>query len=399
MQRRFFASACLALTVLFAGRSAFAAEVGVTDAEIRIGVHLPLTGPASFVGQGSKVGIDAAVAEINKHGGINGRKLAIVFADDRGAPDGGVAAVRRLVEGEKVLLVFGASTSTATVSAIPYFHENGAPYFVSLAADPRVLEKFAPNIYSGATVPQADLVKVFTRFLATDLKAKRVGLMQCDQGHCISGGRMLKAGLEAAGAAVTVATFNSGETDFTGQVHQIKAAAPDVVFVYGLAPDGGRIFPQLRRAGVTAQLVGDGGVTDLAVGKLAGNAAEGYYGFWQGGKQHLDDKSGAMGKFLDSLAENKIERPANTPNQFTLMTYADTYVIAEGIRGAGKDLTRAGLLRSLDTNIRDFVPGTGPWSYAASFALPRTFTATDHQGGRMVQPVVYRAGTFKPATF
>ena len=63
------------------------------------------------------------------------------------------------------------------------------------------------------------------------------------------------------------------------------------------------------------------------------------------------------------------------------MTYADTYVIAEGIRGAGKDLTRAGLLRSLDTNIRDFVPGTGPWGYAASFALPRTFTATDHQGG------------------
>ena len=104
-----------------------------------------------------------------------------------------------------------------------------------------------------------------------------------------------------------------------------------------------------------------------------------------------------MGKFLNSLGENKIERPANTPNQFTLMTYADIYVVAEGLRGAGKNLTRASLLQSLDTNIRDFVPGSGPWSYAASFALPRTFTPTDHQGSRSVQPVVYRGGSFKPA--
>ena len=401
MQRRFFVSTCLALvtwvTGILASPSTLAAEAGVTDSEIRIGVQIPLTGPASFVGQGSKVGIDAAVAEINQHGGINGRKLIVTYADDRGAPDGGVAAVRRLVDGEKVLLVFGASTSTATVSVIPYFQQNGAPYFVSLAADPRVLEKFTPNIYSGATVPQLDLVKVYTKFLAGDLKAKRVGLLQCDQAHCTSGGPLLKAGLEASGVVVTVANFNSGDTDFTGQIQQIKAASPDVVFVYGLASDGGRIFPQIRRAGITAQLVGDGALTDLAVGKLAGSAADGYYGFWQGGKQYIDDKTGAMGKFLDFLEENKIERPTNTPNQFTLMTYADIYVVAEGLRGAGKDLTRASLLRSLDTNIRDFVPGSGPWSFASSFALPRSFTPTDHQGSRSVQPVVYRGGSFKPA--
>ena len=228
MERGFFVSTCLALVIwvtgLLASPSTLAAEAGVTDSEIRIGVQIPLTGPASFVGQGSKVGIDAAIAEINQHGGINGRKLIVTYADDRGAPDGGVAAVRRLVDGEKVLLVFGASTSTATVSVIPYFQQNGAPYFVSLAADPRVLEKFTPNIYSGATVPQLDLVKVYTKFLAGDLKAKRVGLLQCDQAHCTSGGPLLKAGLEAAGVVVTVANFNSGDTDFTGQIQQIKAA-------------------------------------------------------------------------------------------------------------------------------------------------------------------------------
>src|ERR1700761_1908764 len=127
-----------------------AAEVGVTDTEIKIGIHTPMTGVASFVGQGTKVGVDLALAEINGHGGVNGRKLNFVWVDDRGTPDGGVAAVRRLVDSEKVFALFGSGSSASTVSVIPYFIQNGIPYYSSIASDPRVLEKFAPNIYSGS---------------------------------------------------------------------------------------------------------------------------------------------------------------------------------------------------------------------------------------------------------
>ena len=388
------AAAAVGLIALVATGPASAAEVGVTDSEIRLGAHMPLTGPASFVGQGAKVGIDAAAAEINKNGGINGRKLTIVYSDDRGTPDGGVAAVRRLVDEDKVFAVFGAGTSNATVSVLPFFGQNGVPYFVSFASDPRVLEKFMPNVYSGATVPQADGVRSYARYLTQDLKVKKVALLQCDQGHCTSGGPLLKGLLEAAGVTVSVFTFNSGDTDFTGQIQQIKAAAPDVVFVYGLASDGGRIFPQIRRAGIAAPLVSDTSLADLAVAKLAGNSAEGYVTFWLGGRQFLDDKTGAMGKFLASLDANKIERPANTPNLYTLMAYSDVYVVAEAIRTAGTDLTRPGFLKALD-GMTNFVAGSGPWSFAADFMVPRTFTPTDHQGNRVATPVVFRGGSFK----
>src|SRR5437870_1996989 len=89
----------------------FATEVGVTDTAIKIGVHTSLTGGASSVGQGSKVGISTAVAEINANGGISGRKLDVIFVDDRSAPDGGVAAVRRLIDDDTVFAVFGAGPS------------------------------------------------------------------------------------------------------------------------------------------------------------------------------------------------------------------------------------------------------------------------------------------------
>lgn len=396
IQRRFMLSVFGASALLaMLPQSVSAADPGVGDAEIRIGVHLPLTGPASFVGQGSKVGIETAVAEINANGGVNGRKLAIVYADDRGAPDGSVTAARRLVDEDKVFSVFGAGTSIATVSVLPYFMQTGVPYYVALASDPRVLEKFAPNVYSGATVPQTSLTQSYAKLLINTLKAKRVGMMQCDQGHCTSGGPLLKKQLEEAGVAVTVVSFNSGDTDFTGQVQQLKAAQPDAVFVYGLASDGGRIFPQVRRAGITAPLLGDTSLADLSVARLAGNAAEGYYTFWLGGMQFLDDKTGAMGKLFASMDANKIERPTNTPNLYTLMCYADMYVLAEGLRVAGKDLTRAGLLKGLD-GIQNFVAGASPnWSFAASFGHPRSFTATDHQGTKSVQAVVLSKGAFK----
>lgn len=62
---------------------------GVTDTEVKIGIHLSLSGPASFVGQGSRVGTQLALKEINDHGGVNGRKLVAVYVDDKGAPPTG----------------------------------------------------------------------------------------------------------------------------------------------------------------------------------------------------------------------------------------------------------------------------------------------------------------------
>jgi len=297
-----------------------------------------------------------------------------------------------------VFFVLGAGTSTSTVPVLPYFERNGVPYYVSLASDPAVLEKFRKNVYSGATSSQATMTQGMSDFVMARFKPKRVALMQCDQGHCMAGGPRVKAFLEKAGAAVTSTSFNSGDTDFTGQIQQIKAANPDLVFVYGLAADGPRIFPQLRRAGIQAQIVADTSLADPAVARGAGKSAEGFCAFWFGGSQFIDDRTGAMGNWLKALEASGVERPANTPNLYSMMLYSDVYVVAEAMRKAGKDLTRESLLQSLDTNIHDFVAGKDPvWTFAEPIGLPRSFTPTDHQGNRTVQPVINQGGVFKPA--
>lgn len=386
----------LAASSLLLAAGAFAADPGVSDGSIKIGVHAALTGVASFVGQGGKVGIDTAVAEINSHGGVNGRKLEIVYVDDRGAPDGGVSAVRRLIDDDHVFMVFGAGPSASTVSVVPLFQQNGVPYYVSFASDPRVLEKFIPNIYSGATVPQKDAIGSYASFLARQLKAKKVAMMVCDQPHCTSSAPILKGLLEKDGVNVTQVAYNSGDTDFTGQVAQVKSANPDAIFIFGLAPDEGRIVPRLKRSGLEKPIVTDVSGSDLSVQRMGGAAAEGYYTFWFGGPQFYDDQTGAMGKFHGSIKANKIELPANMPNLYTLMAYSDVYVVAEALRKAGKDVTRASFMKSLDTNIQGFVAGPPSWSEAAAIGSPRSFSASNHQGTNSASPVVAKGGSFKP---
>lgn len=370
---------------------------GVTDSEVKIGVHLSLSGPASFVGQGARVGIALAQAEINAKGGINGRKLIFNFVDDRGSPDGGVTAVRKLVDEEKTFIVLGAGTSNSTVPVLPYFERNGVPYYVSLASDPQVMGKFRRNVYSGATSTQVVWGTSMAKFVNDNFKPKRVAMMQCDQAHCISGAPLVKGLLQTGGAEVSVVTFNSGDTDFTGQIHQMKSFNPEVIFIYGLASDGGRILPQIRRAGITTKIVGDPALGDPSVARMAGAAAENFYTFWSGGTQFIDDKTGPMGQWLAALDKFSIERAPNTPNTYSTMLYADVYVLAEAIRLSGKNLTRDALMINLDTKINGFVAGKTPeWNFAAPVGFPRTFTPTDHLGNRSLQALVSVGGIFTP---
>lgn len=366
-----------------------------TEGAITIGVHVPNTGPASFVGQGFEVGVNLAVEEINAHDGINGRPLEVKFVDDKGTTDGALTAVRQLVSRDQVMAVMSGSTSTATLGVVPFFRQDPTLYYVSLASDPRVLEQFHENIFVGAAISQADAVKVYADQLENEVQAKSVAMMLCDQGHCISGGPLLEEELAGRGIdVVTTTTFNSGDTDFTGQVAEVKKSNPDAVFIFALPADGGRILPQLRRAGVDVPLVGDISTAHEIVPQVAGPAAEGFTAFFQAGTQLLPDETGAMAKWNESLKKHITELPEGTPNSYSLQAYSDTYALAEAIRAAGDDVTSEAVIDELQ-QMEGFVPGeTEHWEYASAISFPRTFTEDDHQGNRSAIVVRVKDGEF-----
>ena len=363
---------------------------------ILIGAHVPLSGPSSELGQGFDYGAKLAFQEINAHGGINGRELKLIEADDQSSPNGAITAVQRLTLGQNLALLWNGSSSSPTVAVVPRMRTGPMPYYVGFASDPRVLNPFSKYVFSGAAIPVASVVSNIADFLADKLHAKRVALLSCDQANCKSSVPLLKQALQAK--AVTVAedqTFHSGDTDFTGQINAIKASKADVVQIWGLPADGGRIVAQLRRDGVTAPIVGDTAMTDQAVLELAGPAAEGMYAMWIAGAQFLSDNTGPMGEFRAHFAKAFPDAPAGMPNQYTIRAYADAYVIAEALRRAGDNVSGENVTTQLET-IHDFVGGKdGHFTYASAIGLPRTFTPTDHQGTKTLAPVKVVNGHFQ----
>jgi ABC-type branched-subunit amino acid transport system substrate-binding protein len=125
------------IAVLFLPGEALAQTYGpgVSDTEIKIGNTMPYSGPVSSLGITGRV-ISAYFDEINRQGGVNGRRLNLISLDDGFSPPKTMEAARRLVEGEGVAFMF-ATMGTAPNSAIAkYLNANKVPqlFLISTAS-------------------------------------------------------------------------------------------------------------------------------------------------------------------------------------------------------------------------------------------------------------------------
>jgi len=98
---------------------------GITDSEIRFGISAPFTGPAKELGQNVKLGIEAAFKLANANGGVYGRQLRLIAADDGYEPTRAAVTMKQLYERDQVFgLVGNVGTPTAVV-ALPYASHRG----------------------------------------------------------------------------------------------------------------------------------------------------------------------------------------------------------------------------------------------------------------------------------
>jgi branched-chain amino acid transport system substrate-binding protein len=107
--------------------SAFA-EDGVSADKVVFGQATALEGPAAALGQGMKLGLEAAFTEINKAGGVKGRKLELKSVDDGYEPSKSIEVVKKLLEEDKVFAVAGAVGTPTSAATQPIATTAGAPF-------------------------------------------------------------------------------------------------------------------------------------------------------------------------------------------------------------------------------------------------------------------------------
>lgn len=388
--RKYFAGLLLvcSLTVgLILARPALAVQ-GVTDDSILIGAYGPITGPAAFIGLGGRDGMNLAVKEINDAGGINGRKLKVIFEDDGFSPARALAAVKKLIDQDQVFALFSVAGSNSTVGTIDFVKQWQMVMYVSIASAPQVTHPFDKYLFRGGTNETARYGEVYSEFLTQFLAADKIAILSGRDEYAKNEAdaltRLLKSWWNVT--PVTRQEFNVGDKDFTPQLLAIKQADPQVLEVSANPTEGAIILRQARELGITATIFGGGTMLDQSIPANAKFAAEGVTSMLNV-PHYLDAKQPDMVKWQAAIHAMYPNLPVGRPNNFDLLGYTDMYCFAEGLKRAGKDLDTDKFIAALETLDHYQV---------SPIASPRTFTSKYHIGNFLLQPMVVLDGHWVP---
>ena len=380
--------AALAAFIVVAAPAQAQPSQGVTADTVTIGAHGPITGPAAYIGLAGRDGMLLAIKEINAAGGVNGRRIAAVFEDDAHSPTKALAAVKKLVEQDKVFMVMSVGGSNATVGAVDYMKEKGLPYYVSIASAPQVTWPFARNLFRGGTTETARYGELYAEFLATHYKGKRIAIMSGREEYPRNEGDAtvdkLKNWFQLA--PVTRVEFNIGDKDFTPQLVEVQKANPEVIAFFGNPAEAAIAMRQAKELGLKQPFFVGSNMVDPSLVNAAKSNAEGVVGFSL--IPYLPgSKAPEMVKWEAAWKKEYPNAPAGRPNNFDLLAYGDMYVVAEAMRRAGKDLTTDSFIHALE-GIHDY--------RVSGVATPRTFSTKHHIGNLALVPMMVHNGEWEP---
>ncbi len=155
---------------------------GVTDTTIKIGVHAPVTGAAAFPQQSFERGIGVYADYINRKGGIHGRKLEIVFRDDRFDPNSARSVCKEMAEQQKVFMLIGGGGADQIDACARYAAGIGVPYLSAGVHEtrPGLGALGSVSTYFAASLTYEQQVPLLARIIASQFKGEKVAVISAD---------------------------------------------------------------------------------------------------------------------------------------------------------------------------------------------------------------------------
>lgn len=202
--------------LLAAGIPAFA-EDGVSADKIVFGQATALEGPASALGQGMKMGLEAAFAEVNKAGGVKGRKLELKSLDDGYEPTKSIEAVKKLLEEDKVFAIAGAVGTPTAAATLPIATAAGAPFIGAFTGAEVLREPYKPLVMN-IRASYFQETEAMVEHLTKDLGASKIAIMYQDDAFGQAGLTGVKKALEKRQMQL------AGEGTFERNTVAVKAA-------------------------------------------------------------------------------------------------------------------------------------------------------------------------------
>jgi branched-chain amino acid transport system substrate-binding protein len=274
MQKKF---AIMALVCLFC----FGLLVAPALADsYKVGAVFSVTGRASFLGDPEKKTAEMLADEINKNGGINGKKLELIIYDDEGDATKTNLAVKKLMTQDKVCVVIGPSLSGNSLAVVPLAEQYNIP-LISAAASYKIVTddagKQRPWVFK---VPQSDSMAVEAIFDHMKKKGiQKIAIISATDGFGKSGqSELVRLAPQYGLEIVADESYGPQDTDMTAQLTKIKGLAPQAIVNWSIGPPQVTVLRNYRDLGMTSivfyQSHGFGSRKNI---ELAAGAAEGVF--------------------------------------------------------------------------------------------------------------------------
>jgi branched-chain amino acid transport system substrate-binding protein len=344
------------LLVAGLGSLVFAPLVVQAADPIKVGSVLRLSAGAED-GIPAKRGVELAVEEINKAGGINGSKVEVIFEDEKDSPTNAVNAVQKLINVDKVVAIIGPMTSGASLASAPSANEAKILLVTPTATSPKVSGAGA-YIYRGCSRIDKQ-AEALTDYIAKNYQPKTVGVLYSNEPYGKGCNDLFAKYFEKLGIKVVATeSFMRGAKDFKAQLTNLKAANPDILFIPGYYQETAPAAAQARQLGMNQRIVGVYGDIAPIYIDLAGKAAEGHL---VASEYHEEYDTPINKNFKEAyykLAKSVANEPVNI--MFAALTYDMTKMVAEGMKKNGP--TPDGIKKYLD-EVKDYDGVTGKLSF------------------------------------
>ncbi|WP_304067983.1 ABC transporter substrate-binding protein [Megamonas hypermegale] len=343
----------LGITMLGSVFAGCGGEEAANSNEIKVGANFEITGNVANYGTTARDGFKLAIKEANEAGGIDGKQIVIVEADNKSDPAESANAATKLISDDKVVAIVGPATSGAVQAESQIATENKIPIIAPCATSPDITVEngqVKEFVFRGCFIDPLQS-NTMANFAANELKAKTAVIyLDSSTDYSKSLAEVFKNKFEALGGKVVMQeAFVAKDQDFKAALTNIKTANADVIYIPAYYEEVGKIVKQARELGITQPILGTDGWDDTKVVDIAGADAlnNTYY------VTHYIDTDPDVKAFVDSFTKEY----GHAPGVFAALGYDAGKMLVDAIKRAGS--TDPVAIQKALAETKDLQVGTG----------------------------------------
>ncbi len=315
---------------------------------IYVGLMAPMTGDYAEYGMFFKQGMEVAIDEVNKAGGIKGRTIEIAVGDSRADPKEAALVAQKFVADPKIIAVIGDFTSSCAMAAAPVY-ESAKMVQISPSSSHPDFTKLGKFMFRNTPTQEYE-GPFLARWAVKDLGKKRLATIYIKNDWGIATNKYFVETAKSLGAEVIdQEAFLPGEKDYTAILTKIKNENPELLYIGAMYSETALITTQMKKMHFQPTMMGCTAIFSPKLIELAGDAVE---GILANALFFPEFDRPEVKKFSKAF----VEKYKKEPNNFAALAYDSINILINAMKVA--DLDRA-KMRDVIASTKNFPGATG----------------------------------------